>query len=205
MLNVITLVLPPFDTNCYIVFEKDDKKCIIIDPASYPQKITSIISEKKLTPVSVVLTHGHFDHISAADYIRDYYNIPLCIHEADAELLQSPEKNASRFLTFGDVAISGADKLLKDKSVIEFGKGRLRVMHTPGHTKGSCVFIGESEIFSGDTLFRDGYGRYDLYGGDMNELFMSLSKLFGLNENLTVYSGHGEKTTIGDEKMNERG
>ena len=199
-MNVITLVLPPLDTNCYIVFEKDDDKCIIIDPASSSEKITHIISEKNLIPLSVILTHGHFDHIGAADFLREYYNIPLCIHEYDAELLSSPEKNASRFLMFGDVVISHADKLLNDESIIKFGKGRLNVMHTPGHTKGSCVLVGESEIFSGDTLFRDGYGRCDLYGGNINELSESLHALFLLNECLTVYPGHGEKTTVGYEK-----
>ncbi len=204
MLSVITLVLPPFDTNCYIVSEKDGKKCIIVDPASSPSRITNIISERKLSPVSVVLTHGHFDHIGAADLLRKLYNVPLCIHEADAELLVSPEKNASKYLTFDDVIITSADILLKDGSIIEFGKEKLRVMHTPGHTKGSCVLVGENALFSGDTLFRGGYGRCDLYGGNMSDLFLSLERLFFLNECLTVYPGHGEKTTIGDEKMKER-
>ncbi len=204
MLNVIALPLPPFDTNCYIVSEVNGKKCIIIDPASSPEKIINIISARKLSPVSIVLTHGHFDHIGGADFLRETYNIPLCIHEADAELLDSPEKNASKHLTFGEVYIKPADTLLKEGSVIKFGKEKLRIMHTPGHTKGSSVLIGESALFSGDTLFRDGYGRYDLYGGNMGELFDSLERLFLLNEYLTVYPGHGEKTTIGDEKTNER-
>ena len=94
-----------------------------------------------------------------------------------------------------------ADILLKDNDVLTFGNISLKVIHTPGHTRGSCCFICESEkiMFSGDTLFEDGIGRYDLYGGDYNTLMKSLQKLKSLNENYKIYLGHGEKTMLDDE------
>ena len=200
MLNIITLPLPPFQTNTYIVFEKYKGKCIIIDPASSFSIIKNKISEFKLNPSLIFLTHGHFDHIGACEELREEYKVPLAIHENDAELLTSSRLNASSLLLGQEIILKPAEKLLKDSDCIKIEAYKLRVMHTPGHTQGSCVLIGENEIFSGDTLFNSGYGRYDLPGGSFEDLAKSLEKIFDLKESLTVYPGHGSTTNIYDEK-----
>lgn len=200
MLNVKMLSLPPLGTNCYIVSDTYRNECIIIDPASSAEKISKVIRDNNLKPKKLILTHGHFDHMGAAETLREEYKIPLYIHENDAELLSSPEKNASGLLPYGDIKLSPPDGLLKEGDKIKIGEHELLVHHTPGHTMGSCVFVGEKELFSGDTLFRKGYGRYDLYGGDKDALFSSLKKLLALDGNLTVYPGHGQTTKISHER-----
>ena len=200
MLNIITLTLPPFQTNTYIIFEKLKGKCIVIDPASSFSVIKDKIDEFKLKPAMIFLTHGHFDHIGACDELRNEYNIPLAIHENDAEMITSPKLNASALLTSTIIALNPADKILKNSDVIKLESESLKVMHTPGHTQGSCVLIGRNVVFSGDTLFSGGYGRYDLFGGSFDELVNSLEKIFTLDESLKVYPGHGPTTDIFNEK-----
>lgn len=200
MLNVLTLTLPPFGTNTYIVFEKTKGKCIIIDPASSFELIKNKIDEFELKPILVFLTHGHFDHIGACDKLREEYNIPLAIHECDAPLLIAPQLNASKLLLGKEIKLKPAEKIISKPTSFKLENKYLRVVHTPGHTKGSCVLVCDDEVFSGDTLFKGGYGRYDLPGGSADELIKSLEKILNLDERLKVYPGHGETTSIFQEK-----
>lgn len=204
MLKVITLTLPPFETNTYIVFEKAKGKCIVIDPASNFQIIKNKIDEFELKPILIFLTHGHFDHIGACDELRDAYNIPLAIHKYDASLITSPQLNASSLLSNKEINLRSAEKILSEPTSFKLESKTLRIIHTPGHTKGSCILIGDDEIFSGDTLFKGGYGRYDLPGGNAEDLMKSLEKILNLDERLKIYPGHGESTTIYDEKSTLR-
>ncbi len=200
MLKTETLVLSPFQTNTYIVYD-DTNSAIIIDPADSFAVIKEKLNSLSLTPELIFLTHGHFDHLGACRELKEEYSIPIFIHEKDAPIVTSPLLNASRILLEYDIISPPVDKVLKDGDKITFGNSELTLMHTPGHTRGSSCLIGENEIFSGDTVFAGGYGRYDLEGGDASALFKSLKKVLSLDENLTVYSGHGEKTTIKREKM----
>lgn len=200
MLNVLTLTLPPFGTNTYIVFEKSKGKCIIIDPASNSQLIKNKIKEFQLKPILIFLTHGHFDHIGACDELREEYKIPLAIHEQDANLLISPRLNASTLLSEHEIALNPAEKIIREPTAFKLENKYLRVLHTPGHTKGSCVLVCDDEIFTGDTLFKGGYGRYDLPGGSAEDLMKSLERVLTLDDRLKVYPGHGETTEIYQEK-----
>lgn len=199
-MNVITLRLPPFQTNCYILYQNEGGSCIIIDPASSEKEIIKEVEALKLVPSLIFLTHGHFDHVGAVDALRKRYGIPLAIHKSDASMLSDSYLNASALLIGESITVNEPDVLLSDGDEIKLDTETLTVMNTPGHTPGSSVLVTKDLIISGDTLFRDGYGRYDLEGGNAYELFESLKKLLSLDESLIVYPGHGEKTTVKREK-----
>lgn len=190
-------------TNCYIVYTEDTKKAVIIDPAADSRRIMGEISALGVTPEAVLLTHGHFDHMLAADSLRNDYHIPVCVHKADAELLKHPNLNCSEQFLHMAYAIS-ADEELEDGQNLRFLDGALTVISTPGHTEGSCCYYAKSEniLFSGDTLFQGSVGRTDLPTGRAAQLTNSIrEKLFVLPEDTLVLSGHGDQTTIGEEKQ----
>ena len=201
-MNVVTLALLPLMTNCYIAYEREGGKCFIIDPASNEERIIQTLNLMRLKPKAILLTHGHFDHIGAADSLRDHYSIPLIVHEADAKMIKSPILNCASAFMGMNVALRDADKLVKDGDVLKLEKESLRVLHTPGHSEGSCVYVGNDLIFSGDTVFRGSYGRYDLYGGNYGELMESVRRVLELDTRMVIYPGHDETTTVLDEREN---
>lgn len=197
-MNVITLRLGPLQTNCYILCN-DDKKAIVIDPAFYSDRIISALEEKGLTLDKILLTHAHFDHIMAVEDLRKQ-GAEVYVHADDEEILYDSNLNSMLDFLGRDMKINKAEHLLKDGDVIWLGDEQIKVLHTPGHTNGSVCYITDECIFTGDTLFKDGVGRWDLYGGDYNKLMSSLKKIALLDKNYTVYSGHGEQTTLDYEK-----
>ena len=203
-MEIKRLVLGMVSTNCYIVYTEESKKAVIIDPAADAGRIMEEIASLEVTPEAVLLTHGHFDHMLAAESLRNGYQIPVCILKEDAELLQQPELNCSQLflrMTYGITA----DQLLEDGQKLDFLDGAMKVIATPGHTEGSCCYYAEAEgvLFSGDTLFQESVGRTDLPTGQAGKLSRSIKeKLFVLPESTLVLSGHGMETTIGEEKRN---
>ena len=196
-MKILTYRLGVFATNCYLVYGEKSQKACLIDPAAFDDKIMEAISSKGLTLEYIILTHGHFDHILGANKFKEKIGVKIAAHALEAEYLENPAKS----LTGGEMV--SADILLKENDVLTFGEISLRVLHTPGHTKGSCCFICETEtvIFSGDTLFKNGIGRYDLYGGNYNVLMESLRKLKAIKENYKIYPGHGNNTTLDKEVL----
>ncbi len=183
-------VHPLFGANAYVIY--DETKCIVVDPNDVASKhIESFILERKLEPVCIVNTHGHWDHISGNGYISKRFNIPIVIHEKDAPFLKDPSLNLSTFL--GEPSVSPpADDFLGDSI---FG---LKVIHTPGHTPGSVCLMHESFMITGDTLFKDSIGRTDLPMSNDEDMLSSLKKLVNLLDNsgnLTILPGHGEVAT----------
>ena len=202
-MEIKRLVLGLVRTNCYIVYTEDTKKAVIIDPAADSRRISSELSALGVTPEAVLLTHGHFDHMLAADSLLQEYHIPICVHKADAELLKHPELNCSKLFLHMSYGIS-ANEELEDGQNLRFLDGALTVISTPGHTEGSCCYYAMKEniLFSGDTLFQGSVGRTDLPTGRAAQLPVSIKeKLFVLPEDTLVLSGHGEQTTIGEEKQ----
>ena len=129
--------------------------------------------------------------------MRDRFNVPLWLHEADAKMPQDNEKNAfAVFFGNNPFHVRSADRLFRDGDVLHFGSLSLTVMHTPGHSKGSSVFLLGDVAFTGDTLFANGWGRTDLYGGDALTLRRSLQKLSGLSPDVRIYPGHGGSSTL---------
>ncbi len=200
-MEVKRLVLGMVRTNCYIAYKEDTKKAVIIDPADLPKRIIEVLTELEVIPEAVLLTHGHFDHMMAADALRKEYHIPVCVMAEEAELLADPALNASAMFTepYGTTA----DELLKDGQKLSYLDGAFTVLATPGHTAGCACYYNEEEglVFSGDTLFMRSVGRTDLPTARPAAIFSSIKdKLFVLPEDTLVLSGHGEETTIGAEK-----
>lgn len=197
-MNVIALTLGPLQTNCYIVYG-EDKRAAVIDPAFFADRIERVLKEKGLVLDKILLTHAHFDHIMAAQDLRKT-GAELYLHCEDEEMLYDGELNCSIEFIGRAADFEKAEHLLRDGDVINVGGNELRVMHTPGHTKGSVCYISDECIFSGDTLFKSSVGRTDLYGGNYDALMSSLKRLSELENNYVVLAGHGEQTTLENEK-----
>ena len=190
MLNIHTLTLGDYGTNCYIVHDSASKTCCVIDPGYTPEKVLSEVNALGLTVEAILLTHGHFDHVGgvreiAAETGCDVY---LC---AD-ELTMPPQMTAGQLYY---------TKTYGEGDTLHLAGLTISVIRTPGHTPGSvCLLIGDA-MFSGDTLFAGSCGRTDFPGGSLKELTGTIKKnLFSLPDSTVVLSGHGEQTTIGQEK-----
>ena len=195
-MQIITIEVGMIGTNCYLI-NYEENKAFIIDPGDNSNAIQKKCSQLNLGPIAVLLTHGHFDHMMAAEAIKEAYGIPIYAGEAEKELLNNPRYNGS--VMINKPCTLTADRWLAGQADI-FG---FTVIATPGHTAGSVCYYHEKEkiLFSGDTLFKDSFGRTDLATGDMDTLAHSIKNiLFALPEDVKVYPGHGPATTIGYEK-----
>lgn len=192
------IVLGELKTNCYIVVNEKGN-CIVIDPADESEKIINRIKSQNLSLKAILLTHGHFDHIMATNTLKKEFDCPVIIGEADEEMLTDDLKNAAALLGMHVDKIF-ADKKVNDKDILDFDTFRIKVLATPGHTKGSVCYICEDTIFSGDTIFLECVGRTDLYGGNAVKLMTSLKKLNDLEGDYKIFSGHGEDTTLNHER-----
>ncbi len=199
------LAVGPFQSVCYILADKATREAAIIDPGDEPEKI---LRAAKGFEVKLLLhTHGHLDHVTGTRRVKEETGGLILIHEADRALYEDLRgQYAAAPGMFGLSLGPGHDPLPADGTLSEgqevaFGGRRLRVIHTPGHTPGSCSLLGDGFVFSGDTLFCGGIGRTDLGGGDLDQELASIrGKLYALDPRTVVYPGHGPETTIGDEK-----
>lgn len=185
-------------TNCYFLVNSDTNETLIVDPADNSAAIKSRIMEKGYIPKAILLTHGHFDHILAAHELRQRYDILIYAHEAEAELAADSRLNLSG--QFGSSFALKVDRTMKDGDRQNLNGMEFQVIHTPGHTQGSCCFYFPEQgvLISGDTLFNASVGRTDFPTGNTSALYRSImDKLMVLPETTKVYPGHGEETTIG--------
>lgn len=196
-------VLGMVSTNCYICMHAETKEAFIVDPADSAETIMAMIAQLGAIPQAVLLTHGHFDHIGAADALRKKYEIPVYAQADEEGLLEDSAWNLSAKWGVG-ISLK-ADHLTKDGEILEIAGFRIRVLHTPGHTQGCCCYelIGEDILFSGDTLFYMSVGRTDFVGSSSQAMQNSLHRLLTeLPESTQVLPGHGESSNIGFEKRN---
>lgn len=195
------MVVGPIQTNCYIIADAHTKNAIVIDPGSEAQRILSEIRNNDLDLVYIINTHAHIDHTSANKNIKQSTGADILIGEDEAPFLIDKEKNfAASTLQIDDIS-PPADRLLYDNESITIGSLNLKVINTPGHTPGGICLLSEGFVFTGDTLFCQGVGRTDLPGGSQKDLFNSIKmRLFSLDDNLIIYPGHGDFSTIGQEK-----
>jgi glyoxylase-like metal-dependent hydrolase (beta-lactamase superfamily II) len=195
-MQITTLLVGPIEVNCYIVFDETSGESFIIDPGADEARIEKALKEKNLSPSFIINTHGHYDHIGA-DTLR---NLPIYIHEDDAECLVNAKRNLS-YLMGNDLTVSQASKTLRDGQIIQCGNLKIEIIHTPGHTPGCICLKIDDVIFTGDTLFRGSIGRTDLPFGDSRLILQSIQKkIVPLSDSCVLYPGHGESSNLAWEK-----
>jgi len=186
--------------NCFILGCESTKEAVVIDPGDDADRILIELSKSELKVKYLINTHGHFDHVGANKRMKEVTGAQLAIHPADEPMLNELSHSA---LMFGLSAQNSppADILLNNGDEICFGEITLKVIHTPGHSKGGICLYTAGHLFSGDTLFAGSIGRTDLPGGDYDTLISNIKeKLLHFDEDTIVYTGHGPETTIGNEK-----
>ena len=201
-MTISQFVVGQVQTNCYVAANKDTGEALVIDPGASGEALCERMKKDGLKPVAILVTHAHFDHIMGAKAIKETFNIPIYLHEKDKDSLSDGRINASWMIGRQDVY--EADEFLKDEQELDLAGFHLRVLFTPGHTPGGCCyyFPYQNVLFSGDTLFCESVGRTDFEGGSTGTLIRSIKdKLMVLPENTMVYPGHGEATTIENERM----
>src|ERR1700726_755790 len=194
---VACVTVGAFQENCYLYACPQTREAVIIDPGDEAENILKSIAELKLIPKYIINTHGHIDHISAIDAVSAVYPVPLAIHADDVSMYN--DMHAAEMYGYPAPPVKRkADILLKEGDHISFGTLTLEVLHTPGHTPGGISLVSRPYcVFSGDTLFNRSIGRTDLEGGNYEQLVASIrNKLYTLDGDLVVFSGHGEPTTI---------
>lgn len=184
-------------TNCYLL--ETDKAAIVIDPGYKRDNILEFLNENEDKERLILLTHGHFDHIGGADYLRQETGVKIGMGALDVPALSDNTLNCAVVFK-RKLEPFTADFEYCDGDVIKVGDIELKVISTPGHTVGGVSFLCENNLFSGDTLFKTSIGRTDFEGGSFEELEKSIKKLYALPDETVVYAGHGESSTIGFEK-----
>ena len=199
--KVITIPVGFAQTNTYICYDEESKKGVVIDPGAEAGRILAEINRRGLAISAVLFTHGHLDHIGAVNAVKAGLGAKVYASEKEAALANDQNQNGTKFFGMSEIT-ADVDEFLTDFQEIDFGCGKIRALSTPGHTHGhTCFYLPEADmLFTGDCLFRESYGRYDLPTGDFAALKQSLHFLFGLPPQTVVYPGHGPSTTIGHEK-----
>jgi len=198
-----TFVVGAIQTNCYVFFDDVSKEAMIVDPGYFEERICSFIKEEQLKLKYIYLTHCHFDHIMGANWLKEQLGGTIACLDKEEE--NCKDKN----ITMGKAVFSKSitinpDKIFFENDEIQIGELNFKIIHTPGHTSGSSCLYGNGILIAGDTLFNGTYGRCDLPTGNIYDIRKSIKvKLFELPDNTIVYPGHGDITTIGDEKKNE--
>lgn len=205
MLNVASFVFNPFQENTYLLHD-ETLDCVVVDPGCYEkeeeQELAEHVEKAQLNVVMILNTHCHIDHVLGNAFVKDRFNVPLYIHSIEEPYLRAVSSYASNY-GFFQYRESTPDGFLSEHEEIRFGNQKLKILFTPGHSPGHVVFYHaqSKKLIGGDVLFYNSIGRTDLPGGNGSTLIESIhNKLFTLPDDVTVYPGHGQETTIGFEK-----
>jgi len=200
-MEIVKLEVGQLKTNCYFVINNNN--CLIIDPGDEGEFILEELQRKRLNPLGLLATHGHFDHLMAVGEIQKSFDVPLYINKNDFFLVKRIKETAEYFLGYKQFILP-IEKIkgfnIEDSLKIENWK--LKIIDTPGHTPGSVCYFFEKDriLFSGDTLFKGNIGRYDFSYSSYNDLRKSVKRLLKLNEKTIIYPGHGEQSIIREER-----
>ena len=194
-------VVGPLGCNCYVVGDPETKEAVVIDPGDDAALLIAELARLGVTVTAIVATHAHFDHLVAGEELRSHTGAPFHLHADDRFLLDWWQESGRLFLGVELPPPPEIDAGADEGLVLTAGGTKLEVVHTPGHSPGSISLVGADALFSGDALFAGSVGRTDLPGGDTKVLFDAIkSKLFAFDDSTPVYPGHGEPTTVGEEK-----
>jgi glyoxylase-like metal-dependent hydrolase (beta-lactamase superfamily II) len=207
MIKVKKFVFNPFNENTFITWDDHTKECAVIDPGCSDEleenELSEFISNNDLIPKYLINTHCHLDHIWGCKFVKDKYNIEYLIPEDDLTLLKNAGTQADMYgIQFAEPP--APDNFITEKLNLSLGESPVKFLFTPGHTPGEfCLYFpNENFCIVGDVLFKDSIGRTDLWGGDYQTLLNSIeSKLLSLSDDVIIYPGHGDETTIGRERM----
>jgi glyoxylase-like metal-dependent hydrolase (beta-lactamase superfamily II) len=197
------LEVGPFASNCYIVGSEATKDGMIIDPGADAEFILEHVRQAGLDIKLIVVTHSHMDHTGALGAVKEATGAPFAMHEAEGNggMMQGMARMLGMLATRSFSSPPKPDRLVKDGEIIQVGDLSFTVIHTPGHSPGGISLYGHGVVFSGDTLFNFGIGRFDLPGCSYANLMDSLRKLLTLPDETTVLPGHGPQTTIATERQ----
>lgn len=194
------LVVGPLMANCFIFGCKKTREAVVIDPGGDADRILLSLADSELEVKYIINTHGHFDHVCGNGKMKDATGADILIHPLDAPMLGMLSSNAAVF----GISVENSppcDQTIEEGETISFGNISLKVIHTPGHTPGGISLYTDGIVFVGDTLFAGSIGRTDFPGGDFDTLISSIkTKLFDMEDDMRVLSGHGPETSIGSEK-----
>lgn len=206
-MNIVKFVFNPIQENTYLLWDQT-MECIIIDAgnasAGEDSRLADFIANNGLKPVMAVNTHGHFDHLMGVNFLKQTYGVKFALSSKDEYLRASAQQSCAMFGIAAVVDVPQIDIDLDTIDTISFGETELKVIKTPGHTPGGVCLYHEqsSQLFSGDTLFRESIGRTDLPGGEYGTIIRSiLNNIIPLGDEVTVYPGHSDKTTVGHESL----
>jgi hydroxyacylglutathione hydrolase len=199
---MILKVIPvgPLSMNCSVIVDENTGQSVVIDPGADLEVILKAL--EGTTPRYILATHGHIDHVGQVKGLKERLGVPFLVHKEDLFLLNDPIWKGFDLYVGADLPCPEPDGFLEEGMELSFGKVRLKVLHTPGHTPGHCCFYSEEKLLiAGDLLFRGSVGRWDLPGGSLEDLKRSLLRVvLELPEDVRVITGHGEETTIGRER-----
>jgi glyoxylase-like metal-dependent hydrolase (beta-lactamase superfamily II) len=200
VLIIKDLVVGPLMANCFIFGCKKTREAVVIDPGGDADKILLSLADSELKVKYIINTHGHFDHVCGNGKMKDATGADILIHPLDAPMLGMLTSNAAVF----GISVENSppcDQTIEEGETVSFGNISLKVIHTPGHTPGGISLYTDGIVFVGDTLFAGSIGRTDFPGGDFDTLISSIkTKLFDMEDDMRVLSGHGPETSIGNEK-----
>ena len=198
-LKVKTFVMPPITNNNYVIIDTDSHEAVLIDCSHATDEIMAYIKQQKANLKYILLTHAHFDHVLGVDYFQKKYHVPVYCSQKDESLLKQIN-DYMKCMKLSPVKEPQMDGYIEQKE-LKIGRYPIQVIQTPGHTNGSVCYFIKAMLFSGDTLFKESYGRTDFPGGDEHAMQKSLHLLFKtLPDDVAVYPGHGDSTTIKAER-----
>ncbi len=200
MLKLERFITGKLYTNCYVLYDEETMEGFVFDAPAHGEQIYDFAKGLGVNIKAIILTHSHFDHILGLPALVEKSGAPVYIHKSEAELVNNKEFNLTAYFR-ADLPHISIDKKLCDGDVLTLGKEKIKVIHTPGHTVGGLCFLWEDILISGDTLFEGSIGKIDHMTGDMELEIMSIKeKLMPLADDVKVYPGHGNMTTIGRER-----
>lgn len=207
-MKVFQIPVNPFQMNSYIYFDENSKEGVIFDPAAYgkadEERIKKIIEDNGIKIKYIINTHGHIDHIMGNKFAKDYFNVPIFMHQKDLPFYKGVEKQMKMYDLDFPVP-PPVDEFIDENSKISIGDTEFKILFTPGHSPGSLTFIDDKyrNIFCGDVIFKDSIGRTDLPFGDYDELMNSIKNVLlpHAGDDYTLLPGHMETTTVDREKQ----